>query len=93
MALIISELNKKSAEFQSQIDTANTAMKNMHLPQTLQSKIISYLQYIQRTLDHQNELREFFLIIKPSLKEKVTRFVFQDALNNNPILKNHKGGV
>ena len=35
MALIISELNKKSAEFQSQIDTANTAMKNMHLPQTL----------------------------------------------------------
>ena len=32
MALIISELNKKSAEFQSQIDTANTAMKNMHLP-------------------------------------------------------------
>ena len=32
MALIISELNKKTAEFQNQIDTANTAMKNMKLP-------------------------------------------------------------
>ena len=32
MAIIISDLNKKSAEFQGQIDTANTAMKNMKLP-------------------------------------------------------------
>lgn len=32
MALIISDLNRKSAEFQGQIDTANTAMKNMKLP-------------------------------------------------------------
>lgn len=35
MALIISDLNKKSAEFQAQIDTANTAMKNMKLPATI----------------------------------------------------------
>jgi len=52
MALIISDLNKKSAEFQGQIDTANTAMKNMKLPQEIQTKVISYLQYIQQTLDH-----------------------------------------
>ena len=35
MSLIISDLNKKSAEFQGQIDTANTAMKNMKLPQEI----------------------------------------------------------
>jgi hypothetical protein len=52
MALIISDLNRKSAEFQAQIDTANTAMKNMKLPQDIQTKVISYLQYIQQTLDH-----------------------------------------
>jgi len=46
MALIISDLNKKSAEFQGQIDTANTAMKNMRLPQDIQTRVISYLQYI-----------------------------------------------
>lgn len=46
MALIISDLNKKSAEFQGQIDTANTAMKNMKLPQEIQDRVISYLQYI-----------------------------------------------
>ena len=32
MALIISDLNRKSQEFQNQIDTANTAMKNLKLP-------------------------------------------------------------
>lgn len=56
MALIISDLNRKSSEFQSQIDTANTAMKNMQLTQEIQTKVISYLQYIQQTLDQQNEL-------------------------------------
>jgi len=80
MALIISDLNKKSAEFQTQIDTANTAMKNMHLPQHLQTEVISYLNYIQQTLDHQNELKEFFDKISPSLKEEVTRFVFKGIL-------------
>ena len=46
MALIISELNKKTAEFQNQIDTANTAMKNMKLPNEIQTRVISHLQYI-----------------------------------------------
>ena len=66
-------------------------MKNMHLPHNLQTKVISYLQYIQQTLDHQNELRDFFKMIKPSLKEKVTRFVFQGALGENPIFRHHNG--
>lgn len=43
MALIISDLNRKSSEFQSQIDTANTAMKNMKLPTEIQTRVISYL--------------------------------------------------
>jgi len=52
MALIIVDLNKKSAEFQGQIDTANTAMKNMKLPLSIQERVISYLQYVQLTLNH-----------------------------------------
>lgn len=85
MALIISDLNKKSAEFQGQIDTANTAMKNMKLPQQIQDRVISYLQYIQQTLNHQNELGEFFKMISPSLKEEVTRFIFSEQLKQNLI--------
>ena len=90
MALIISDLNKKSAEFQTQIDTANTAMKNMHLPQHLQTEVISYLNYIQQTLDHQNELIEFFDKISPSLKEEVTRFVFKGILVQNKIFQSNE---
>ena len=45
MALILSALNRKTSEFQSQIDTANTAMKNMKLPHDLQRKVLNYLQY------------------------------------------------
>jgi hypothetical protein len=29
MAMLISEMNKKTSEFQGQIDSANTAMKNL----------------------------------------------------------------
>ena len=85
MALIISDLNRKSAEFQTQIDTANTAMKNMRLPTAIQTEVIAYLNYIQQTLDHQNELKEFFDKISPSLKEEVTRFVFKGILEINQV--------
>lgn len=40
MALIINDLNQKASSFQSQIDTANTAMKNMKLPSEVKTKVI-----------------------------------------------------
>jgi len=43
MAIILSVLNRKTSEFQNQIDIANTAMKNMKLPEDIQRKIINYL--------------------------------------------------
>ena len=60
-------------------------MKNMKLPQEIQDRVISYLQYIQQTLNHQNELGEFFKMISPSLKEEVTRFIFSEQLKQNLI--------
>lgn len=56
MALIIGDLNMKASAFQSQIDTANTAMKNMKLPTEVKVKVIQYLQYTYLPLEHQNEL-------------------------------------
>ena len=53
-------------------------MKNMKLPQKIQTRVISYLQYIQQTLNQQNELGEFFKLISPSLKEEVIRFIFSE---------------
>ena len=85
MALILTALNRKTSEFQTSIDIANTAMKNMKLPESVQTKVINYLQYTQSTLAHQEELDRFFEIISPSLKNEVTRFIFSIVINQNEI--------
>ena len=53
MAVLMSNLNRKSTKFQVIQDTANTAMKNMKLPEDLQIKISDYLIYTQSMLDNQ----------------------------------------
>lgn len=35
LAVLLSSINKKAMEFQSKIDTANTAMKNIKLPNNI----------------------------------------------------------
>jgi hypothetical protein len=39
MAVLITAINRKASRFQEQIDTANTAMKNMKLPEDIQKKV------------------------------------------------------
>jgi len=60
-------------------------MKNLKLPLDLQARVISYLQYTQSTLDHQTELKQFFEMISPSLKNEVTRFIFGEVILKNEI--------
>ena len=38
-------MNRKADIFQSQIDTANTSMKNMKMPEDLQESIREYMTY------------------------------------------------
>ena len=40
----------------------------------------------QNNLDIQNELDSFMKIISPSLRNKVTRHIFINAIQNNPVL-------
>ena len=51
LAVILTEMNQKNQRFQRKIDTANTAMKNMHIPLKLQQSVINYLLYTQSNLD------------------------------------------
>lgn len=39
IAVIIQTMNRRASRFQEQIDIANTAMKNMKLPEDLQRKV------------------------------------------------------
>lgn len=41
-------------------------------------------------MDSQQEMQEFFSMIAPSLKHKVTAFVIEEALQNNLFLKKRK---
>jgi len=42
MALYISELNKKNAEFQRKMDTVNTAMKTLNLSKDLRREVTEF---------------------------------------------------
>jgi hypothetical protein len=48
MAVIVGAMNHKASLFQEQMDTANTAMKNMRLSESLQLKVRNYLLYTQK---------------------------------------------
>lgn len=60
MALIIGDLNQSSADFQDQLDTANTVMKSLRLPWDIQNKVVSYLNYMHIPLKQQEEMNSFY---------------------------------
>lgn len=51
MALLISDMNIKNNNFQSMIDTSNTAMKHLKLPTPIHVRIVTYLNYIYQGKD------------------------------------------
>jgi hypothetical protein len=59
MALYISELNKKRAEFQRKMDTVNTAMNNLNLSSSLRRDVNEFFIQTNSTSTLQNELDDF----------------------------------
>lgn len=67
MAVLTEMSGRKQAEFQEQIDIANTAMKQMDLPNFFQEKVRSFLIFTIGTKSQQKQLKEFLGMISPSL--------------------------
>ena len=59
MAVLIQNMNRKDTKFQEQIDTANTAMKNLKLPAKTQRMVKDFMLSTQSTFDQQQELNKF----------------------------------
>ena len=59
MALYISELKKKTSEFQKKMDTVNTAMKNLNLTNELRREVKEFFMATNSTSTLQNELNDF----------------------------------
>ena len=68
LAVILSSINRKASLFQEKFDITTTAMKNLNLPEDIQTKVIGFLMYTETSLDFQNELKSFLDIISPSLR-------------------------
>ena len=61
-------------------------MRNMKLPVDLQDEVKSFMVSTQDNLDNQKELDSFMQMISPSLRNKVTKHIFLDAIASNPVL-------
>ena len=76
MAVLVETISRKETEFQERIDTANTAMKNLSLPDGIQNEVREYLIYTQGTLEQQTEMFKFLDMISSSLKVEVSQEIF-----------------
>lgn len=88
LAVLIAQVGRKSQEQQEIIDTANTAMENVNLPQPLRKEIREYFKTIMLTMQQQKELDQFMSAISPSLSLRVRGHMFDKVLrDHNMIIK------
>ena len=88
MAVLMSNLNVKSTQYQELQDAANSTMKNMKLPEELQDRINDYIIYTQSTMDslnHQGEFDDFIHRLSPSLKRSVNENIYRRIIEMNDL--------
>ena len=85
MAVLTKEMNAKTIKFQEQLDTVNTAMKNLNLPVWLRRQVKEFFINTQARQDQQEELTNFLKNISPTLKLKSTIQIYKDVLESNPV--------
>ena len=88
LVVLVSVINEKNSQFVKKLDICNTAMKNQGISKQLQSEVIGYLTYTRSLLNSQQELETFLSLVSPSLKQKIIKHIFSEALKDNPIFKN-----
>lgn len=86
MAVLVQEMDKKDIDFQESLDNANTAMHSLEIPDRIQDSIREYLMSVNEYKTQQNEMKDFLGSISPSLKAKVSRYIFFVAINQNTLL-------
>jgi cell division septum initiation protein DivIVA len=61
----------------------NTNMKNMKLPEEIQTEIREFMFTTQNSLDNQKEMNQFVDMLSPSLKNLVMQHIFINAFKRN----------
>lgn len=83
IAFLMTNLNKKQAQFSVVQDQVFTTMKNMKLPDELQLKIEDFLNSSYYYLIKNEEYEKSIQILPPSLKCEVNRILFKDIFMRN----------
>jgi len=87
MVVLMEVISRRSNEFQEKVDTANTAMSNINLPDPLQAKVRDYFLFTQPTLEQQQELNKFMALLSPNLIQNIQQHIFKDVLARNEIVQ------
>ena len=82
LAVLVSQLNAKSAEFQNKITQINTTIKNLKIPKELEDKVREYIITNQSSLEGQQELSRFMKLLSPSIKSRVIKHEFYSVVKN-----------
>lgn len=90
MAVLAQVMTKKQVKFQEQVDTANTAMKNLDIGPDVQQEVRDYFLFTQVTLDEQQELEKFLGMLAPSLKLEVTVHIFAKLMKRKLLAEQSK---
>lgn len=90
VVVLVSALSKKTTDFQEKLDTVNTSMKNMKLPEDKQAVIREFIVSSHNFLGAQQEMQKFLNTLSPSLKTEVTRHIFGIMTAKSSLFKSHK---
>ena len=87
MAVVLQAMNKKSTMLSEKLEDANEAMKNLNIPEHIKMDVDTFLNHSQSGLDAQQELDKFLKMLSPSLKKKVSAYIFSDVILKNPLFE------
>lgn len=87
IAVLLQQLNRKTANFQAKLENASSVMKTLGIEDELEKDIHMYLMSTQDSLDLQEELNKFLMMLSPSLTLKVTKHMFYEAFLQNSVFK------
>lgn len=89
IAVVLFNFNKKSSKMGVIQEASITAMANMHLDRHLQRKISNYLVQSQGSLLKQQETKEFFSLLPPSLLQEVQAILFKRMILSKSSIRRH----
>lgn len=90
MAVLVQVMTKKQVKFQEQVDTANTAMKNLAIGPEVKQQVRDYFLFTQVTLDEREELEKFLELLCPSLKLEITIHIFAKSMKRKLLVGQSK---